>query len=520
MGARRQTLAFQLTAMQIAVIAVVLGFSSAFSFLYQREALTRDLHDRVNQIADNLMIILRNPMWNLDYGNIKSTVQIQFNDSNISRIEVIDNRQKTVVALRRAINGEIVHEVADPRTGEGYLFSLSRPIDKGSIHLADFTIYVSDAQLRQAFWNSLLLVVCQFLTVSLVTVAALHANLSRLVFRRLTQLCGVLHRFTRHEDIGAPPDARQDEIGELGVALHRMMLAIHDNERLLQDTVDKRTRELQERNASLTEANHYALRLQTSLLPDLSQDFGGMIDAAMAIWEPCATVGGDFYWIRRWRGACLVAVLDCTGHSVPGALMTVTVAGILERAVDEANHLDPAAILRLVDEMLRRALHQDNPDSATNDGADIGLCVVEPSASRLVFCGAGLDLIHCDASGCAVVPGQRASVGYRRNPRKREAVLANTELALSSPCRFYLASDGVLDLANPDGLSLGRRRLLALLSAQADREFSGVRAALAATLRQWRGGRPARDDLTLFGFEIRGAAGAAPQTGESDETKT
>ncbi len=269
----------------------------------------------------------------------------------------------------------------------------------------------------------------------------------------------------------------------------------------LESLVQERTQQLQEKNIAIMDSIDYAKRIQESLLPSEAL----MREACsehMVIWKPRDVVGGDFYWSRALPGGGhVIAVGDCTGHGVPGAMMTMLAVSLLERIIDQDKVDDSAAIVSRLHRLMQELLHQQGEGrGVVDDGLDIGVCVVKEGTVH--FTGAGISLYCSTGDSVKLVAGDRRSVGYRRTPQDYPFARHAIEAAGSaSDTIFYMTTDGFIDQNGGErSYSFGKTRLQALIEQQAGRPLADQQAAFEAELAQYQGEEPQRDDITLLAF--------------------
>ncbi|MCB1776094.1 MAG: SpoIIE family protein phosphatase [Candidatus Competibacteraceae bacterium] len=246
----------------------------------------------------------------------------------------------------------------------------------------------------------------------------------------------------------------------------------------------------------------YAQLIQQAMLPPpevLEQALGDYF----LIWKPRDLVGGDFYYCRIDEQGGLLAVVDCTGHGVPGAFMTMAVNAVLNHVTSALCADDPARILQEVHGLLRATLNRDDRSEAFENGLDAGICYRSWSKPGLCFAGARFDLFYQDAgeTPLVVVAGDSHSLGYRRSDS--DWTFRNHWIEAPAGRIFYLTSDGLLDQAGgPKGYGFGKRRFQAALQKQRDESLTVQREILEQTLADWQGDRPQRDDITVLGFRL------------------
>jgi len=374
---------------------------------------------------------------------------------------------------------------------------------------ADFTAFIG------AIFNGLFAIGAAAVAGAL----AVFVFLRRRVIGRLT---GLRHCMTANAE-GRPvpiPAEGHDEITDMAGAFRHFVDEVGRRETALRqakDDAEAAYAQLAAANASIREGMRYARRIQQSLLPAVDAHAGLLADVAVA-WQPLDTVGGDCYWLGEVDGRCIVAVMDCTGHGVPGAFMTAIATSVFTRILQDHDAHDPARILATMNQLVRSALRQDGADDASsNDGLDAAICIVDPRTRRLSFAGANLPLLYDDGQALHLVKGDRHSLGYRDS--RPDYVFTRHDLALEPGMRFYLATDGTIDQIGGSNRRLfGRRRLQDLLRASAGMGMDAQVRHLLDALAEYRGGEPRRDDLTFIGFVPRLAPPAAPDGVRSLDT--
>ncbi len=144
---------------------------------------------------------------------------------------------------------------------------------------------------------------------------------------------------------------------------------------------------IKQRNKEITSSIKYASYIQGMILPD-KKIIDTLIPDSMGVFLPKDVVSGDFGWIHERDGYVLVAAVDCTGHGVPGAFMSMLGHSILNKIVDHTDDFSPGNILTLLNKEIRHALKQDSPDAKSRDGMDIALCRISPDKKRVEYAGA------------------------------------------------------------------------------------------------------------------------------------
>lgn len=277
--------------------------------------------------------------------------------------------------------------------------------------------------------------------------------------------------------------------------MHWMGYTIATRESRLQ----KAMTDLSAAQRQIGESLDYASLIQTSFLPERT-DLAGYIPDHFLIWEQRDVVGGDAYWFRPTASGFLLGVIDCTGHGVPGAFMTLIVTSLLEKAAADGT-ASPAEVLGRMNRLIKDALRQNGRDSRSDDGMDCALCHVDRRAGELTFAGANTPLYVMRARGVDVVRGDRCGLGYVRSDR--DFRFTDRVIGIEEGMRFYLASDGLVDQVGGErGFPFGKSRLVEFIDANRTAPIAAQGRELIDELKRYQGGERRRDDITVIGFEL------------------
>jgi serine phosphatase RsbU (regulator of sigma subunit) len=259
---------------------------------------------------------------------------------------------------------------------------------------------------------------------------------------------------------------------------------------------------LEAARASQIVANvEYASLIQRSQLDVSRRELAAAWPDHALRWDPRDTVGGDCFLFRARPEGLVGAVIDCTGHGVSGAFMTLIVLSALERALDVATGLpDPGALLGALSQRVKRVLGQRGEETAragsSDDGFD-GACIAIPAERReALFAGARLPLLVASAGGVDIVEGSRRSGGYRSTPD--DEVWDTHRVALPEHGALVIATDGVTDqIGGTHPIPFGKRRLVAAVAGVAAGGTAAVVARIGEALAAWQGQESRRDDVTV-----------------------
>lgn len=313
--------------------------------------------------------------------------------------------------------------------------------------------------------------------------------------RELDDQCRLLKEGNYNRVDLPPVEAEGHDFLTLKRNMHWMGHAIASREQRLQAAMAR----LAAAQRQIGESLDYARLIQTSFLPD-EADISRYVANHFLIWEQRDVVGGDAYWLRPTEEGFFIGVIDCTGHGVPGAFMTLIVASLLDRAAADGTN-SPASVLGRMNRLIKGALGQDGRGAGSDDGMDCALCHVARGGRRLVFAGANTPLYMVDGEGAKYFKGDRCGLGYvRSDPDFR---FSDVAVDVASGDRVYLLSDGLVDqVGGARGFSFGRTRFMEFVGDRRHHSLEEQRAELLREFKEYQGGEARRDDVTVIGFEL------------------
>ena len=253
---------------------------------------------------------------------------------------------------------------------------------------------------------------------------------------------------------------------------------------------------LAESHSLITSSIEYASRIQRSVLTS-EDNLKEYFSDSMVIWQPRDVVGGDLYWIRPEKSGCMLAVLDCTGHGVPGALMTTIAVSALDNAFRDTG--DPARLIARVNQSVKQALQQDGKFGEADDGLELGVCLVENERKRLTFAGARFELMISRGTEIESIKGDKSGVGYRHVGMDQK--FTNHSIRIRPGMSFYMTTDGMVDqIGGNKRRAFGKRRIMEILAEHTSRPMAEQREHMLTAFDAYQGAELRRDDVTLFGF--------------------
>ena len=269
--------------------------------------------------------------------------------------------------------------------------------------------------------------------------------------------------------------------------------------RILENKVAERTREISEKNELLAQKNkditdsiNYAKRLQDAILP--AED---TISGSFVFFRPKDIVSGDFYWIISDNGFDLMAAVDCTGHGVPGAFMSLIGHNGLNKIVKEMKITRPGSILDKLNEEVYKTLHQNiGLGEDVKDGMDMSIIAYHGKKKILEYAGAYNSLYHIRNGELTEYKADKVAIGHSFENMQ----YSNHKIDIETGDTIYIFSDGFADQFGGDkGKKFMTKNLKNLLLDINDRAMADQKAILEKTLLEWMGDNAQLDDILIIG---------------------
>jgi len=253
-------------------------------------------------------------------------------------------------------------------------------------------------------------------------------------------------------------------------------------------------------NTKIMDSIRYAKMIQDSLLPN-PENIKSFLPNSFFIWMPRDIVGGDFIFTDYCEDGFIISVIDCTGHGVPGAFMTMISAFGLRKIIRDEGFREPGQILRRLSFLVKTTLQQDTEYALSDDGLDAAIIFVKPEQKQIVFAGAKLPLVYAHNDEVTVIKGDGKSIGYKKSDLKFN--FTNHTIHIEEGMSFYMFSDGFVDqLGEKTDRRFGTRRLRELLEKNCGEPFDRQRDVLLQAFEDYKGSSERQDDVTLLGFSL------------------
>jgi len=278
--------------------------------------------------------------------------------------------------------------------------------------------------------------------------------------------------------------------------------------RLQKKEVETQKEIIESKNKDVMDSIHYARHIQGSMLPS-AKALESLFKEHFILYKPKDVVAGDFYWTETIGGMPAIVVGDCTGHGVPGAMVSIVACNALNRAVKEFTLTDPAKIFDKVNELMQETFSKS--DYEVNDGMDAALCIFDERQMKLYIAAANNPVWLVSPPGISTElweePWQLSQVSPDKQPigKFREEVLSfeAKSISVEKGEMIYLFSDGYADqFGGSKGKKFKYKPLQDLLASIARLPTAEQAHILEKTLKDWQGKHEQVDDILIVGIRV------------------
>jgi serine phosphatase RsbU (regulator of sigma subunit)/Tfp pilus assembly protein PilF len=285
--------------------------------------------------------------------------------------------------------------------------------------------------------------------------------------------------------------------------LHRQNEAIErQKEEIIaqRNDIEKINQILTEKNNQITDSIQYAKRIQLSLLPD-DELLRRYFKNSFILFLPKDIVSGDFYWLKNTNDVMCIAIVDCTGHGVPGAFMTLLANSLLNQATfGDGEYNSPSRLLYVLDEKVKQSLNQHGTTFSTFEGMDMAFCMINLQTRQINYSGAKIPLYYKQNGILQQVIPDRVSIGGNEIQDKK---FTDKTILLNKGDSIYLATDGFQDQFGGEKgkkyMKLHFRQLIEQVSSlQTDKQ----KDTLYSKFNEWKGFHQQTDDVLVVGIEL------------------
>jgi serine phosphatase RsbU (regulator of sigma subunit) len=279
-----------------------------------------------------------------------------------------------------------------------------------------------------------------------------------------------------------------------------------NTEKLLVKT-QKQTDELESTHKKMTDSINYASLIQHSIIPE-EKEFKSVFTDYFTLWTPRDVIGGDIYLFSDIpnRHEYLLMVIDCTGHGVPGAFVTMLVKAIERQIIGKISQdpnikISPGWILGYFNKTLKKLLHQEDSKSVSNAGFDGGVLLYNKDDNSIKYAGAELPLMYIQNGQMNQIKGDRQSVGYRTSDTS--FIYKEHDIKIDQDTFVYLTTDGYIDQnGGAKMFPFGKKKLQKALLDIYQLPFNEQKNILIEKNIEYKKSEETTDDLTVIGLKF------------------
>jgi len=260
--------------------------------------------------------------------------------------------------------------------------------------------------------------------------------------------------------------------------------------------------EVKDKNYAVQESINYAQRIQTSILPD-TKFVQEHLKKSFIFYKPRDVVSGDFPWFMKKGDDLFIAAVDCTGHGVPGALLSFIGYFILNNVIDHYDDITAGKALDKLHEGVRVTLKQDRVGADARDGMDIALCKIDLNNNKLEYSGAHRPLYLLRNKKLEQYKGNRKAIGGIPLGKKPEKDFVTYEIDLQKGDKVFFFSDGLPDqIGGEKGRKYQAARIREKILENTELEMSQYETLFSEDFEQYKGDYKQIDDVLLIGIEF------------------
>jgi ligand-binding sensor domain-containing protein/serine phosphatase RsbU (regulator of sigma subunit) len=282
---------------------------------------------------------------------------------------------------------------------------------------------------------------------------------------------------------------------ELAMEVHKATLTILEQKKI----VEEQKHVVEEKNKHITESINYAQRIQNAILPE-NEYIKSLFSDYFIYYQPKEIVSGDFYWFGQKDDKIIFAAVDCTGHGVPGALMSMIGNTLLNEIINGKGIIEADEILNQLRSDIIYALKQKDALESQKDGMDIALCVLDKKENTLEFSGAHNSLYHFRNDVFSELKGDTQAIGYEK---KEKQPFVKNKLTVQPGDMLYLFTDGFADQkGGNEKKKFYYKPFRELFAAIKNEPMMKQEEILRKTFNNWKGDIEQIDDVLVIGIRL------------------
>jgi len=269
------------------------------------------------------------------------------------------------------------------------------------------------------------------------------------------------------------------------------------------DITEAKAREelIQKKQKSISDSINYALNIQSALMPN-EKDLRKILPNSFMLYKPKDVVSGDYPWLLKKGDFVFVGAMDCTGHGVPGALMSIIGFFLQDIIIQKSDNLNAGEVLNKLHLNVVERLKQTDPECRINDGMDAAVCRINLKTRVLDYCGAHRPLYHVSCGSMSIIKGDKFPVGSTQYRNRKEFV--NNSIQLKSGDSLFFMTDGYPDqFGGPSGKQkFGSDAVERLIRENMHLSIFQIGNVFRKAHEDWKGNCKQMDDVLVIGIKI------------------
>jgi phosphoserine phosphatase RsbU/P len=430
---------------------------------------------------------------------------------NKNAIEIADQTDTMIYAFQHKDTIGFMKRVDDKWYHYQYIYmerSASKEVPVSGLYKGSVIRIISDRTAQQALFREEAI---RFIFVFFVTMLVLTI----VIYRKTKVITLPLKKLVENVDRITNGDLREradvtgnNEITRLSEKFNMMIAQLESYYYELEEKVKERTikiekqkEEIEEQKKHIMDSIHYARRIQNAILPSFNI-IERNIKNFFILYLPKDIVSGDFYWVNEADGLFMIAAVDCTGHGVPGAFMSIVGFNQLNNAVNVKKARNASHILDELNQGVITTLNENKGDTSIKDGMDMSLCVFDIRGKKVEFAGANNPLIFIRENNLTRYKADRFPIGAFEGDKKLQKFKNNVIELQDGDC-LYLSSDGYADqFGGPANKKFMFRNFEELLLEIHNLPMNDQKDILQRRFNEWRGDNDQVDDILVMGIRI------------------
>lgn len=296
--------------------------------------------------------------------------------------------------------------------------------------------------------------------------------------------------------------AEKLKVDEKVKKLWSQSMAIHKEK----ERINELKLEIEHKHKEIIDSVNYAKRIQEAILPD-KKEISSYLNNSFILFKPRDIVSGDFYWFSHKNDKSIIAAVDCTGHGVPGAFMSMIGNTLLNQIVNEKGITDPAQILNSLNEEINSSLKQTQQDSDSRDGMDVAICSfhhpspsVEGTGVRMEYAGANRPIYYVKNGALEETRANKFPIGGLDYDVPK--IFTTHIFQLDKNDTVYISTDGYADQFSPDDKKLMTKKFKETLVSIHEKSMEEQKNYLDLFIENWKMGTEQTDDILVIGVRV------------------